>query len=149
MNTYTEKISNQLNMLIEKNLDAEKGFKKAAENVNNTALKKFFESCSHERSVFAQQLKNEVATYGQDSTDNDSYVSKAHRTWMDVKAFFSGNKEEAILEEVIRGEKAALEEYNEVLEENNLPTTTREILNAQRIKIKNSLASVLKMEDIA
>ncbi len=41
MNTYTDKIGNKLNDLLEKTYDAEKGFSKAAENVKETPLKNY------------------------------------------------------------------------------------------------------------
>ena len=42
MSTYTEEVGNKLNELLEKTYDAEKGFKKAAENTENPQLKAFF-----------------------------------------------------------------------------------------------------------
>lgn len=146
MNTKFKKNLESLNDLIQKNLDAEKGYQKASENIDNGALKIFFENRSKERGHFAQSLQSEMAAYAKETETEDSFASKAHRAWMDIKVFFSGNNEEAMLEEAIRGEEAALEEYEEALSENSFTATTRGVLNAHKISIKNALADIKAME---
>ncbi len=146
METYTESISEKLNDLLEKTYDAEKGFKQAAENVKETKLKTFFESKAAERYNFGHELKTEIKSFGQEVDKGDSLTSKAHRAWMDLKAFFSSDNDEAMLEEVIRGEKAAIEEYNEILAETALPPTTLEILTRQRDIIQKELAVISNLE---
>nr|WP_298998071.1 PA2169 family four-helix-bundle protein [uncultured Allomuricauda sp.] len=149
MNTKFEKDLENLNDLIQKNLDAKKGYQKAAENIDNAALKIFFENRSTERGHFAQSLQSEMALYSKETETEDSFASKAHRAWMDVKVFFSGNNEEAMLEEAIRGEEAALSEYEEVLRENDFTAATRGVLNAHKISIKNALTDIKAMEDVS
>lgn len=149
MNTEFEKDMEKLNDLVQKNLDAEKGYQKAAENVESSALKAFFENRSRERGQFAQRLQNEVATHWKDIEKDDSLTSKAHRAWMDVKVFFSGNNEEAMLEEAIRGEEAALSEYGDILSENSFSAATRGVLNAQKTIISNTLTDIKQMEKIS
>ena len=46
MSNYTDQVGNKLNDLLEKTYDAEKGFKKAAENAKHTGLKTFFDKKS-------------------------------------------------------------------------------------------------------
>lgn len=40
--SYSEEVSNKLNELLEKNYDAEKGYKLAAQKVKNERLKAFY-----------------------------------------------------------------------------------------------------------
>ena len=54
---YSEKISNKLNELLEKNYDAEKGYLNAADNVESKKLKIFFKKRASERSEFAKNLR--------------------------------------------------------------------------------------------
>ena len=68
MSTYTEKVSSKLNDLLEKTYDAEKGFKKAAENVKNEALKNYFSKKAQERYDFGHELKSEIKSFGQEVT---------------------------------------------------------------------------------
>lgn len=148
MGTYTETIGNKLNDLLEKTYDAEKGFKKAAENTEHARLKSYFERKSKERYDFGHELKDEIHSFGQEVDKGDSLTSKAHRAWMDVKALFSSDNEEAMLEEAIRGEKAAVEEYEEVLKETALPPSTGTLLMKQKQTIESGLSTIKRLEDL-
>ncbi|MRI02591.1 PA2169 family four-helix-bundle protein [Kriegella sp. EG-1] len=147
MKTYTEKIGNKLNELLEKTYDAEKGFRKAADHTNHSYLKEYFEKKAAQRKDFGYQLKTEISTFGQQVEIGDSVTSKMHRAWMDVKALFSSDTEEAMLEEAIRGEKAAINEYEDVLSESNLPPTTEMLLRKQKDSIQSGLSTVKSLEN--
>ena len=149
MSTYTENVSEKLNDLLEKTYDAEKGFKKAAEHTDHTALKSYFEGKAKQRYDFVHELKSEIKSYGQEVDKGDSLTGKAHRAWMDVKALFSSDNEEAMLEEAIRGEKASIEEYEDVLEDTTLVSTTSAILRNQKQAIEAGLTTIKTLEDLS
>ncbi|MFD2565122.1 ferritin-like domain-containing protein [Aquimarina rubra] len=148
MATYSEQVGNKLNDLLEKTYDAEKGFKKAAENVKHSSLKNYFNQKAQERYDFGHELKNEIKAFGQDVDKGGSMTGSAHRAWMDVKSFLSSDNEESMLEEAIRGEKASVEEYNDVLSETSLPTSTQSILAKQKQTIENGLSTIKRLEDL-
>ena len=148
MSTYTEEVGDKLNALLEKTYDAEKGFEKAAENTEHLQLKSFFKSKAQQRYDFGHELKNEIKSFGQKVDKGDSFTGKAHRAWMDVKALFSFDDEESMLEEAIRGEKAALEEYEDVLKDTSLPSSTSIVLKSQKQAIENGLANIKMLEDL-
>ena len=148
MSNYSEDISNKLNALLEKTYDAEKGFKTAAENTKNVPLKLYFERKSGERTDFGYDLKSEMMSLGAEIHKGGSATGTAHRAWMDIKAFFSIDNDESMLEEAIRGEKAALEEYKEVLSETSLPQSTNVILMKQKTAIANDLDTIKRLEDL-
>ncbi|SIQ01410.1 ferritin-like domain-containing protein [Maribacter ulvicola] len=148
MSTYTEEVGEKLNDLLEKTYDAEKGFKKAAENTDNVQLKSYFESKAKQRYDFGHELKTEMMSFDKQIDKGDSFTGKAHRAWMDVKALFSLDDAEAMLEEATRGEKAAIEEYEEVLKETSLPSNTATILRNQKEAIRNGLSNIKTLEDI-
>ncbi|WP_298499529.1 PA2169 family four-helix-bundle protein [uncultured Algibacter sp.] len=149
MSTYTEKVGEKLNDLLEKTYDAEKGFKKAADNVENTALKSYFKQKAQERYNFGHELKAELKTFNQDIDKGGSIIGSAHRTWMDIKAMFSQENEESMLEEAIRGEKSAINEYSEVIKDTSLPLSTKSILESQKNKIENGLSRIKTLEDLS
>ncbi|WP_298486942.1 PA2169 family four-helix-bundle protein [uncultured Maribacter sp.] len=149
MNTYREAIGNKLNNLLEKTYDAEKGFKKAAEKTNNAFLKGYFDRKTKERYNFGQELKTEIKAYGQEVETGDSMAAKAHRTWIDIKTLFATDNEEAILEEAIRGEKAAVKEYTEVLNDTTLPPSTAHVLGKQKKAIEIGITNIKTLEDLA
>ncbi|WP_116525186.1 ferritin-like domain-containing protein [Seonamhaeicola aphaedonensis] len=145
---YTEEISNNLNELLIKNYDAEKGYKHAAENVSSHTLKHFFERMSSERAEFARELKTEILRYGEEPEDSGSFKGVVHRNWMTLKSLFLSNDEEAILEEVIRGEEKSLESYFNILRERNLPASTDALLFKQKTAIQTTINSVKKQEEL-
>ncbi|WP_299226264.1 PA2169 family four-helix-bundle protein [uncultured Psychroserpens sp.] len=148
MSTYTQEIGEKLNDLLEKTYDAEKGFKKAAENVEHSALKSYFNNKAQERYNFGHELKSEIKSFNQDVDKGGSLTGKAHRAWMDIKSLFSADDEESMLEEAIRGEKAAIDEYQDVLNESSLPSTTKTLLESQKNTIQNGLSNIKSLEDL-
>ncbi len=145
---YTEKISNKLNELLEKNYDAEKGYLNSADNVDSSSLKIFFKRRASERSQFAKELRTEILSYGQIPEDNGSIKGVMHRNWMSLKSLFSGNNEEAILEEALRGEKASLNEYDEILKEQAFVSSTRKMLENQKQQIQSAINTLILEEHL-
>lgn len=141
-------IAARLNDLLEKNYDSEKGYKEAADDVKNERLKEFFKDRASQRYDFGHELKAEIRNFGESPDKGSSVKGDAHRTWMNLKSAFSGDNEEAVLEEAIRGEKAALEDYNKVIKEQELPPSTENLLIKQRNAIERSLEKVKDLEDI-
>lgn len=148
MSTYTKELGKKLNNLLEKTYDAEKGFTKAAENVEHQALKSYFNSKAQERYNFGHELKSEITSFNEEVDKGGSIAGNAHRAWMDVKSLFSADDEESMLEEAIRGEKSAIEEYKDVLNETTLPSTTKSLLTYQKNTIENGLSNIKTLEDL-
>lgn len=150
MYNYNEELGKKLNNLLEKNYDAEKGYKKAAENAKSDGLKRLFERRSRERNYFGHEIKSELRDINQEPDKGGSFTGSAHRAWMDVKSWTRSDNDEAMLEASITGEKAALDEYNEVLSENEpyIPRSMRTILDKQRTVIKHELENIKVLEDL-
>jgi len=144
---YSEEVSERLNDLLEKNYDTEKNYKFAAENAKHPELKAYFNERARERYDFGHELKSEIRNYGEIPEKGSSFSGDLQRTWMNLKTNLSSNKEEALLEESARGEKSAVEEYNEVLEDRNLPPTTETILRKQRDAITAALNKVRSLKE--
>ena len=136
---YEEKISNRLNELIEKNMNAKDGYSKATDIVENDTIKNFFNDRAVERARFVKELRSEVWDNNEIPNNSGTVTGEIHRSWMSLKSAFSSNDEEAMLEETIRGEKASLEEYNEILSETTLPSSTMTMLSEQRNAIKSAI----------
>lgn len=134
--------------ILEKNRDAEKGYAKAAENADSVSLKSYFEKKSTERNKFNQELKSRMVASYDEIEDGGSFTGTIHRAWMDVKSLFSGDNDEAMLEEAIKGDKAAVEEYDEILEEGNLPVDIAQCISQQKMQIRNDLNKIRTLEDL-
>ncbi|OBX27073.1 uncharacterized protein (TIGR02284 family) [Gelidibacter algens] len=148
MSNYTDKLGNKLNDLLEKTYDAEKGFKKAAENAEHSGLKTYFSNKAQERYDFGHQLKSEMKNFGQEPDKGGSIAGATHRTWMEVKSWFSADDDESMLEEAIRGEKASVDEYHDVLKESTLPGSTKQLLESQKTTIEQGLTKIKRLEDL-
>lgn len=139
-------MSESLNELLEKNYDSEKGYKEAVDDVNNAQLKSFFTEKAKQRYDFGHELKSEIKSLGETPEKGSSVKADLHRTWMDLKSSLSSDNEEAVLEEAIRGESAAVEDYNKVISKHDFPASTENILIKQRNAIQRSLDEVKNLE---
>lgn len=148
MEMNIEKITDKLNALVQKNSDAEKGFEKAAEISKANSLKEWFAAKAIERGMFREELKVELHSLGHPCVKTPSLTGDFHRVWMDLKAAFSLDSDEAMLKEAIRGERAALEEYRDVLSETALLPNTEAIIRAQLTKIENGLTILRTLDNI-
>ena len=147
METKNRKLVDRLEEILEKNRDGQKGYVKAAENADSPQLQSYFRRKSTDRMQFNEALKRElVATY--DEIDDDgSFTGTIHRAWMDIKSLF-GSSDKSMLEEAIRGDKAAVKEYEEVLKEEALPMRVATIIREQQMKIRTDLNNIKSLEDL-
>ena len=142
-----EKLADRLNDLFQKNHDSEKGFRNAADDVKDERLKTFLKEKAQERYDFKHELSSEIRDFGASPKEGSSVKSDAHRTWMDLKSALSGNKEEAILEEVVRGEKLAVEDYKDAINEKDFPPSTKNMLLKHRNAFQKTIENVKSLEE--
>lgn len=147
---YSEKISNKLNALLAKTYDAKKGYNLAMEKVENPAIKKFLSGKVQQRTAFGQELKAEIQKFGELPETDGSFKGDLHRAWMKLTSSLTGNEQERILEEVTRGEKASLKEYNEILTDGDISLipSTRDLLLRQRDAIEAALKTSKTYEEL-
>lgn len=147
---YSEKISNKLNDLLEKNYDAEKGYTLAKDKIENPTLETFFKNMAAQRNKFGNELKKEIMEYGQLPNKDGSIHGNLHRAWMNLTATLSTDESERMLEEVERGEKASLRDYDEVLKEDDLSLfpSTKTLLERHRNTIANALTTADIYEEV-
>lgn len=139
-----------LNDLLTKAYDAEEGFRQAAERAaGHPTLVAFFKKQSDLRLSFGHEIKAAITKYGGTPDKGSSAAAKAHQVWISVKDTLTPeNDGEAILEECIRGEKHALEEYDQKLKNPDLPADVIELMTSQRQQIAESLTSVQAKEAV-
>lgn len=146
MESSNKETVNLLNDLLERNYDAEKGYKKAAEDTKSPVLKEFFRDYAGQRYTFGHELKEEIRRLGGDPEKGTSTASNLHRTWIDIKTALSSDKDESVVEECIRGEKAALEDYEDVLKKSELSMASREVVQRQHDKIQAAVNRLNQIE---
>jgi len=140
-----DKVVSILNDLLTKNYDAEKGYKEAAEKIEHTSLRVYFENQAKNRYDFGHEIKGLISKYGGEPDKGTSIVGDLHRTWISIRdAFASGDQ--SIYDECIRGEEAFSEEYGEVLSDEVLPQDVRDTVVKQKLSVDKALASLRVME---
>lgn len=140
---------NVLQSIIEKNYDAEKGYKTAMQKAENADLKRFLQHQAVKRSRFATEIDQEIRKLGEAPKETGSVTGSLHRTWINIKSSLSGDSDESVLEEVITGEKASVNDYQDALEDNLLAPQISAVLKAQLAEIQGTLSKVKTLEDIA
>jgi uncharacterized protein (TIGR02284 family) len=136
-----------LNNLIETCRDGQNGFKEAAENIKNTELKSFFNQLSLDRARFVGDLQQEVQRLGGDPEKTGSTAAALHRAWIDIKGTFTGKSDEAILSECERGEDSAVDAYKDALNDKNLPSDIRVLVEKQFQSVKQTHDRVKQWRD--
>ena len=146
MESKNKETVNLLNDLLERNYDAEKGYKKAAEDAKSPVLKEFFRDYAGQRYTFGHELKEEIKRLGGEPDKGTSATGTLHRTWIDIKTALSTDKDETVVEECIRGEKAALDDYEDVLKKSELSMASREVIQRQHDKIQSAVNRLNQIE---
>ena len=143
-----EKVVELLNDLLTKNYDSEKGYLEAAEKIEHTSLRSYFEGQAKNRYDFGHEIKPLIAKYGGEPHKGTSVTGDLHRTWIAIRdAFTSGDK--AIYDECIRGEEAFSAEYGEMLENEVLPEDVKEMVRKQKNSADKALNSLKMMDGFA
>ena len=146
MSTSPEHALKVLNSLIETTLDSAHGYEEAAENAKNPAFRTMFSERAQKRMKITGELQQEVRTFGGDPQEHQSMLGKAHNKFVDLKAAVMGHDDKAIVNEVERGEDFIKAKFKGVLEDEDLPSNVRQIVDRayQEIKADHDQASALK-----
>jgi uncharacterized protein (TIGR02284 family) len=134
-----------LNRLIQTCKDGEHGFRAAADVVNDSNLRRLFESYSQQRAEFGAELQLEVRRMAEDPVQSGHMTAALHRTWMDLKAGVTGWDEGMIIAECERGEDIALANYENALG-SGLSAELRDLVERQFLQIKDAQAQLRSLE---
>ena len=138
-NIISEETQNGINHLISRNRDAGKGFVEVANNINHVNLTQWLIDWAKIHDELADQLELVMKQVGVEPDSDTSMLGELHHVWIDLKAQWTNNDSAALLGECIRGEETALEDYQEVIAEKEMPLFARNILNNQKSKIQEAV----------
>lgn len=147
MKSTNEKTVTLLNNIIEINNDRIEGYERAANETEDNDLKFLFNKMANESRGHRSELISQVVSFGGSPAEGTKTSGKIYRAWMDIKAALTGKDAHAIISSCEFGEDAALEEYDKVLEENELTGKARETVTNQRIKIQQSHDYIKTLRD--
>lgn len=138
-----------LQELLEKNYDAEKGYKKVLEEADSKNLKDFLKKQAVMRNRFATEIHKAIRALNAEPKEKGSATGDLHRTWIDIKTVFTKNDDEAVLEECLRGEKASLKEYEDRLKKTAFSPETKAMLEKHLQEIRTTVSEIQHLEDLA
>lgn len=114
-----------LNTLIATTLDSVKGYRDSAEESENSTHAQFFREMSEERSRVAADLQAQVRSLGGDPELESSTAGAVHRGWVDLKSAITGREEQAIVNEVERGEDYIKGKFETAMQDDDLSPAAR------------------------
>lgn len=132
-----------LNGLIQTCIDGEKGFRQAADALEDTPqVKQRFLTHAEERARFAQSLAIQVSALGGEPAEDGTFKGKIHRGWIDIRNAISSDDGAAIIAEAERGEDAAMSNYKDALETLPAGGPVRDMVETQYSSVRAAHAHV-------
>lgn len=114
-----------LNSLIATTIDSIDGYTEAAKDAENSRYVQMFNSRAAERRQAASALQAEVARLGGDPEDDGTALAGAHRMFLNLKSAVTGQDDQAIVNEVERGEDHIKAKFEDALKDDGLSPETR------------------------
>jgi uncharacterized protein (TIGR02284 family) len=117
-----------LNTLTATLIDSVTGYEDAASNSDAGRFQQLFRERASERSRVVEDLRAEVRRLGGNPEDDGSFLGKSHQRFLDLKAAITGRDEQAIINEVERGEDYLKEKFETALSSDALTGETRAVV---------------------
>lgn len=146
-----EKTTEVLNDLIEINNDRVRGYERAIDETKDldVDLQAIFQSLANDSRKYVAELTQQVNSLGGDATTDTTTSGKLYRTWMDVKATFTGHDRQSVLESCEYGEDAAQKAYNDALASDaELSTEVRQLITDQQSTLRTAHNLIKKYRDL-
>ena len=134
-----------LNDLIDTCKDGEKGYREAAEEIENAFYRMLFTDYSRQRAKFASELKSQVVKLGDHPDRRGTVKGTIHRGWMNLRTAIAGKNDDLIIAECKRGEEMAIKQYKEALK-HDLPSQIKSLLEQQMNEIMSTQKRVQVMD---
>ena len=124
---HSDEIST-LNTLIATTIDSITGYENSAKDIDNQRFAEIFRERASERQDVVQQLREEVRRLGGNPEDDGSFLGKTHQRFEDMKAAITGQDEQAVINEVERGEDYLKGKFETALNSDTLSGESRAVV---------------------
>jgi uncharacterized protein (TIGR02284 family) len=109
-------------------IDSINGYKDAASNAESSQFQQLFRSMADDRSQVVEDLRSEIRRLGGNPPDDGSLLGSTHQRFLDLKAAITGRDDQAIINEVERGEDYLKEKFEAALNGQDLPPESRSVI---------------------
>jgi uncharacterized protein (TIGR02284 family) len=141
-NEYVSVVSH----LIERCKDGQKGYKHAADDLEDQDLKNLFRQYAVQRDTMITELQDALHSMGQTQDESGSLEGKVHRTWMDLSSAILSKDRKQVLNECERGEDYAVAAYDKALKA-ELPAQLKTIVQKQYQQVKEAHDTIRDLRD--
>lgn len=140
-----------LNDLLNITNDRIMGFNKVEDKIWDSYghLKNDYDQMVIESEGMRSDLIGLIKERGGEADDTPTTAGAIHRVWIDLKNSLSGNNHESTLQNVVFGEKAAINAYQEALQSDNLCPESTVVVADQHEKIKKSYQKFENLEKLS
>ena len=126
-----------LNGLIATTIDSVDGYSTSASDVENPRFAELFTARASERSSVAEQLRGEVKRLGGNPEDDGTLLAAGHRAFVNLKATVTGRDDQAIVNEVERGEDHIKAKFEDALKDDSLSPSCRTVVETAYGSVKS------------
>ena len=126
-----------LNTLIATLLDSIDGYTKSAQDVKDRDLADRFKARARERQSAVAGLQAAVARLGGNPEDDGTLLAGAHRAFLSLKEAVTGSDDQAIINEIERGEDYLKGKFETALQADDLSAETRGAIGAAWDSVKS------------
>lgn len=144
MNTNLEpdQASKVLNHLLARAFDAKEGYAIAAGQCENKALSDWFTANSSQRETFCVMLEKYLGDLNIEPIEHASTLGKLHHAFMKPRAAVSSENDATLIEECLRGENQALDDYQDAIKNKTLRRDAAKAIGDQAEYVKTQLTAL-------
>lgn len=117
-----------LNSLIATVIDSIDGYSESAKDTESSRFASMFNDRASERREVLTKLQAEVGRLGGDPEDDGTTAAAAHRGFVNLKSAVTGQDDQAVINEVERGEDHIKSKFEEALRDDELSPQTRSVI---------------------
>ncbi|MBO9618445.1 MAG: PA2169 family four-helix-bundle protein [Niabella sp.] len=139
-----------LNDLLLVNNDRIAGYKRAADELvdaEDVGLKNLFQHYIDNSNLFIKELTDELKALEQPVATGTTGSGKIYKAWMEIKAFFTGNDRQTILNSCEAIEDAVKKAYESALNQPGLLPGTFLLIERQNIYLLKAHDQIKKLRD--
>lgn len=135
-----------LNTLTATLIDSVKGYENSAKLIEGQQFAEMFRKRADERQQAVEQLRGEVRRLDGDPEDGGSFIGGVHQRFEDLKAAITGRDDQAVINEIERGEDYLKEKFETALDSDTLSSESRAIVEQafQSVRAGHDQMSQLK-----
>ena len=148
----SEKIITKVNDLLMMNYEAEKIFTEAHNIVDDSDLKSFFSELAFERNEFIRALQKETIKIVEKPKKFEGLnkLSRAYYIfWRNLRPLLKEDNSPELLDQICNIKEWSIDNYNDLLQELNLPLSLCKLLAEQRDLLHYKMNSIKVKETLA